>query len=391
MINSKLPNIGSSIFAVMSKMAIDYNAINLSQGFPDFNCPDELLKLVEEYQAKGFNQYAPMPGVSKLREQVSKKIKKVYSRDYNFETEITITAGATQAIFTAITASIQKGDEVILFEPAYDSYAPSVLINGGVPVFIPLIKGSYKIDWDRVKDNISDKTKMIILNSPHNPTGSVITETDIKILEELTRNTGILIISDEVYEHILFDGQKHFSLSISDELYERSFIISSFGKTYHTTGWKLGYCAAPENLTKEFRKIHQFVVFSVNTPIQYAYADFLDNEEHYLSLNNFYEKKRDTAINLLQDTLYNFSPAKGTYFQLLDYNKISGMNDMDFAECLTKEFGIAVIPLSPFYSNPYNDKVIRICFAKRDEVLNEGMNRLKKASEILSEQKTVIK
>jgi len=391
MINSKLPKIGSSIFAVMSKMALDYNAINLSQGFPDFNCPDELLKLVEEYQAKGFNQYAAMPGVPKLREQLSKKIKKLYGRDYNFETEITITAGATQAIFTAITASVEKEDEVILLEPAYDSYAPSVLINGGVPVFIPLIKGSYRIDWDRVKDNISNKTKIIIINSPHNPTGSVITETDIKILEELTRNTSILIISDEVYEHIVFNGENHFSLSASEELAGRSFIIFSFGKTYHTTGWKLGYCIAPENLTKEFRRIHQFVVFSVNTPVQYAYADFLDNEEHYLSLNNFYEKKRDLVTSLLKDLFYNFNPAKGTYFQLLDYSKISEMNDMDFAERLTKEFGIAVIPLSPFYSNPYNEKVIRICFAKRDEVLYEGMNRLKKASQILSEKNTIAK
>ena len=391
MINSKLPKIGSSIFAVMSKMAIDYKAINLSQGFPDFNCPDELLKLVEEYQAKGFNQYAPMPGVPMLREKISKKIKKLYGRGYNFETEITITAGATQAIFTAITASIQKGDEVILLEPAYDSYAPSVLISGGVPVFIPLLKGSYKIDWDRVKNNISPKTKMIIINSPHNPTGSIINEADIKILEEITRNTGILILSDEVYEHIVFDGEKHISLSVSEELAERSFIIFSFGKTYHTTGWKLGYCAAPENLTNELRKVHQFVVFSVNTPFQYAYADFLDNEEHYLNLNNFYQKKRDIVLNLLHGTEFNFSPANGTYFQLLDYSKISEMNDLEFAELLTKEFGIAVIPLSPFYSKLYNDKVIRICFAKRDEVLEEGMDRLKKAAEIILNNKSVTK
>ncbi|HSP87692.1 MAG TPA: methionine aminotransferase [Ignavibacteriaceae bacterium] len=387
MINSKLPNIGSSIFAVMSKMALDYNAINLSQGFPDFNCPDELLNLVEEYQRKGFNQYAPMPGVPKLREKISNKIKKLYGRDYNFESEITISTGATQAIYTAITASVQKGDEVILMEPAYDSYAPSVIINGGVPVFVPLQKGSYKIDWNRVKDNINGKTKMIIINSPHNPTGSVINETDIKILEELTRNTDILILSDEVYEHIVFDGEKHFTLSLSNELAERSFIISSFGKTYHTTGWKLGYCTAPEKLSKEFRKIHQFIVFSVNTPVQYAYADFLDNEEHYLNLNNFYEKKRDAAIKLLQNSLYNFTPAKGTYFQLLDYSRISNLNDTDFAELLTKEFGIATIPLSPFFSNPYNEKIIRICFAKKDEVINEGMNRLIKASQIISGKK----
>ena len=387
MIDSKLPNIASSIFAVMSKMAIDYNAINLSQGFPDFNCPDELLRLVKEYQEKGFNQYAPMPGIPKLREKLSAKIKKLYSSDYNFETEITITAGATQAIFTAITASIEKDDEVILLEPAYDSYAPSIVVNGGIPVFVPLNKNNYNIDWNRVKDNISEKTKMIIINSPHNPTGSVINKTDIKILEDITRNTGILIISDEVYEHIVFDGEKHISLLSSKELAEKSFVIFSFGKTYHTTGWKVGYCVAPENLSNEFRKIHQFVVFSVNTPIQYAFADFLDTEKHYLDLNNFYQKKRDIAINFLKDTNFKLTPAKGTYFQLLDYSKISDLSDLDFTELLTKKFGIATIPLSPFYSNPYNDKIIRICFAKRDEVLAEGMNKLKEASDILSKKK----
>ncbi|RPI76627.1 MAG: aminotransferase class I/II-fold pyridoxal phosphate-dependent enzyme, partial [Ignavibacteriales bacterium] len=312
MITSKLPGIGTSIFSVMSKMAVEYNAINLSQGFPDFNCPDELLKLVADYQQRGFNQYAPMPGIPELREKITKKIKNLYGRDYNFETEITITAGATQAIFTAITTIIHKSDEVILFEPAYDSYAPSVIVNGGMPVFVPLTKDNYKINWNRTKNSITSKTKLIIINSPHNPTGSVINESDIKNLEEVTRNTGIFIISDEVYEHIVFDDEKHLSISSSDELAERSFVISSFGKTYHTTGWKLGYCAAPENLTKEFRKVHQFVVFSVNTPVQYAYADFLDNEEHYLNLNNFYEKKRDLVLDLLSNTQFKFSPAKGT-------------------------------------------------------------------------------
>jgi methionine transaminase len=322
-----------------------------------------------------------MPGIPKLREKLAFKMKKLYGRDYNPETEITITSGATQAIFTAITSVITKGDEVILLEPAYDSYAPSVLINGGVPVFVPLQKDNYNINWELVKDSISNKTKMIIINSPHNPTGSVINKTDIKILEELTRNSGILILSDEVYEHIVFDGEKHNSISSSEELSERSFVIFSFGKTYHTTGWKVGYCAAPEKLTKELRKVHQFVVFSVNTPVQYAYADFLDNESHYLSLNRFYQQKRDLVINLLKDTSFKFTPAKGTYFQLLNYSRISDMNDMKFAELLTKKFGIAVIPLSPFYSNPYNDKIIRICFAKNDEVLEEGMFRLKTASE----------
>ncbi len=387
MIKSKLPGISPSIFAVMSKMAQDYNAINLSQGFPDFNCAAELIDLLNKYEREGYNQYAPMPGIPILRKKLSAKIKNLYNKFYNPETEITITAGATQAIFTAITVSIQKGDEVILMEPAYDSYAPSVIVNGGVPVFIPLAKDDFRIDWEHVKDNISSNTKMIVINSPHNPTGSVVNETDIKILEELTRNTSILILSDEVYEHITFDGEKHISLSSSEELAQRTFVVSSFGKTYHTTGWKLGYCAAPENLMMEFRKVHQFVVFSVNTPVQYAYADFLDNEEHYLSLNNFYEKKRDLAISYLKDTQFKIVPAKGTYFQLLDYSIISEKNDLEFSELLTKEYGIATIPLSPFYSNPYNEKIIRICFAKKEEVLKEGMLKLKGAAEKLLQQK----
>jgi len=360
----------------MTKMAIEHNAINLSQGFPDFNCPDELVSLVNKYQKEGFNQYAPMPGIPSLRMKLSEKIKKLYKKEYHPETEITITAGATQAIYTAITASINKGDEVILLEPAYDSYAPSVEINGGKPVFVPLLKENNKPDWDRVKDNITSKTKMIIVNSPHNPTGSVLNQNDIEILEEIIQNSNILIISDEVYEHIVFDGEEHFSLASSEELSQRSFIISSFGKTYHTTGWKLGYCAAPEHLTNEFRKIHQFIVFSVNTPVQYAYAEFLNNEEHYLSLSSFYERKRNFILNLLKETKFKFTPAKGTYFQLLDYSNISDLDDMKFAEFLTKEFGVAVIPLSPFYFNNYNGKVIRICFAKKDDVLKEGMMRL---------------
>src|SRR5690606_19990796 len=331
MINSKLPNVPTSIFAVMTKMAIEHNAINLSQGFPDVNCSDELVSLVNKYQKEGFNQYAPMPGIPSLRMKLSEKIKKLYKKEYHPETEITITAGATQAIYTAITASINKGDEVILLEPAYDSYAPSVEINGGKPVFVPLLKENNKPDWDRVKDNITSKTKMIIVNSPHNPTGSVLNQNDIEILEEIIQNSNILIISDEVYEHIIFDGEEYFNLASSEELSKKSFIISSFGKTYHTTGWKLGYCAAPEHLTNEFRKIHQFIVSSVNTPVQYAYAEFLNNEEHYLSLSSFYERKRNFILNLLKETKYKFTPAKGTYFQLLDYSNISDLDDMKFA------------------------------------------------------------
>ncbi len=376
MINSKLPNIELSIFAVMSKMASDYNAINLSQGFPDFNCPDKLLNLVEYYQRHGFNQYAPMGGVLKLREKISAKINKLYNRNYNPESEITITAGATQAIFTAITAVVKKDDEVILLEPAYDSYAPSVIVNGGIPKFVPLNPKDFSVDWDRVKDSISSKTKLFIINSPHNPSGSLLTENDITTLEEIIRDKDILIISDEVYEHIVFDGLKHISICQSEELYKKSFIISSFGKTYHTTGWKIGYCGAPKNLMNEFRKIHQFIVFAVNTPIQYAYADFMENEDHYLRLGIFYQEKRNLFLDLIKKSNFNFIPSKGTYFQLLDYSNISEKNDMEFTEYLIKDIGVAAIPLSPFYKNNYNNKIIRICFAKNDEVLEKAAEKL---------------
>ncbi len=373
---SKLPNIGTTIFTTMSKMAANYGAINLSQGFPDFDCPEELKKLVNHYLQSGYNQYAPMPGLPLLRERISKKIEKLYGRDYNPETEINITAGATQALFTAISAVIKPGDEAIIFEPAYDSYAPSVTANGGVPVFIPLNENDFSIDWDRCKDSISHKTKLIIINSPHNPTGSVINIADLKNLEEITRDTNILILSDEVYEHIVFDGINHISLSSSDELARRTFVVSSFGKTYHTTGWKIGYCATQENLMKEFRKLHQFIVFAVNTPIQHAYADYIVNEDHYLSLGMFYEKKRDLILNELKDSRFKFAKARGTYFQLLNYSEISDKNDNEFSEFMTKEIGVAVIPLSPFYSDKNTKKSIRICFAKRDEVLIEAAEKL---------------
>ncbi len=374
---SKLPEAGTTIFTVMSKMALDYNAMNLSQGFPDFNCSDKLLDLVNDFQRKGFNQYAPMQGVPALREAVSSKIEKLYEHHYDHEKEITITAGATQAIFTAVTAAVNKGDEVILLEPAYDSYAPSVLVNGGKPVFVPLNPEDFSIDWEKVNAVKSEKTRMIIINSPHNPTGSVINENDIKALEEFTRDTNILILSDEVYEHIIFDGGKHLSISTSEELASRAFVISSFGKTYHTTGWKIGYCAAPAGLSSEFRKIHQFNVFAVNTPIQYAYSEFMKSEDEYLSLQEFYEKKRNIVLEILKDSRFKFTPTKGTFFQLLDYSGISGLNDMDFTADLTKEKGIATIPLSPFYSGINNNKIIRICFAKKDDALVKAANILK--------------
>lgn len=374
--NSKLPKIGESIFATMTRMANDYNAINLSQGFPDFNCSEELLERVAYYQSKGFNQYAPMPGVLNLRKKISEKIERIYGRKYNPDSEIVVTAGATQALYTAITAVVSPGDEVIILEPAYDSYAPAVMINGGVPIYLALRNNDYSIDWELVERTISEKTKLIIINSPHNPTGSVLSENDLSMLGKLVRNKNIYLISDEVYEHIIFDDKKHFSFSQSPELSEKTFVISSFGKTYHTTGWKVGYCVAPEILMNEFKKVHQFIVFAVNTPIQHAYADIMENEELYLGLNKFYQQKRDFMVSLLSKSRFKFKPAQGTYFQLLDYSTISDLNDREFSEYLTKEIGVAVIPLSPFYSDGSQNKIIRICFAKNNEVLNAASEKL---------------
>lgn len=377
-LTSKLPNVRTSIFTVMSKMANEHNAINLSQGFPDFNCSNELIELVHHYQKKGFNQYAPMQGVLALRNEISKKIEKLHGRFYDPETEITITAGATQALFTAISCLVNKGDEVIIFEPAYDSYVPAIQINGGKPVFVPLRKKDYSIDWELTKKKISSKTKLIIINSPHNPTGIVIGLNDLRALEKIVKGKNIFVISDEVYEHITFDGYEHLSLSRSDILAKKSFIISSFGKTYHTTGWKMGSCAAPKHLMCEFQKLHQFVVFSTNTPTQYAFAEYLKNEAHYLELGNFYQQKRDFFVDKIKKSKLKIKRCKGTYFQLLDYSEISNLNDMKFSEYLTKGVGVAVIPLSPFYSKPDKEKIIRICFAKKDKVLKSAANLLNK-------------
>ena len=375
-IKTKLPEWGTSIFTVMSRMATEHNAINLAQGFPDFNCDDELLELVHHFQKKGFNQYAPMQGVAALRKSISEKIEKIYGKLYNPETEITVTSGATQALYTAMTSVVEKSDEVILFEPAYDSYVPDIISNGGVPVYIQLAPHDYSYNWDLVRNKISSKTRAIIINSPHNPTGSLIAQADIHELEKITRGTNILIISDEVYEHITFDNKKHISIASSDELSKRAFVISSFGKTYHTTGWKMGYCAAPENLTKEFRKMHQFIVFSANTPVQYAYAEFMKQEERYLSLGLFYQKKRDIFLEEIKNCNFKIKKCDGTYFQLLGYSNVSNKSDMEFAEYLTKEIGVAVIPLSPFYEDRKSRSLIRVCFAKSDDVLIKAAKKL---------------
>jgi methionine aminotransferase len=384
MIRSKLPNVGTSIFAVMTEMANKYNALNLSQGFPDFNPPQKLIELVTKNMRAGFNQYAPMPGVMKLREQIAKKTEELYGHAYNPETEITITSGATEAIFTSITAFIQEGDEVIIFEPAYDSYAPVIKANGGSPVYVAVKLPEYKIDWDEVNKMVNARTRMIIINTPHNPSGSVLSPEGMEKLSKLVSGTKIMILADEVYEHIIFDGLEHQSIVKHPELIERSIVISSFGKTYHATGWKMGYCLAPENITKEIRKIHQFNVFAVNTPIQYAIADFLDDKNAYLQLGNFYQNLRDEFLKLLEGTKFKFSPSKGTYFQLLDYSEISDEKDTDFAARLIKEFGIASIPVSAFYHDAIDAKVLRFCFAKSSDTLKKAAELLHNVSDSIT-------
>ncbi len=378
MINSKLPDVGTTIFAVMSKLAADHKAINLSQGFPDFNCNAELIALVNKHMKAGNNQYAPMPGLIGLREMIAEKTEQLYGAKYDPDTEVTVTAGATQAIYTAISAVIREGDEVIIFEPAYDCYQPAIELNGGKTIYLQLQAPSYSIDWDKVKKMINHHTKMIIINTPHNPTGSIMTAGDMAQLEKIVKGTDILIISDEVYEHIIFDGNLHQSVARFPVLAERSFIISSFGKTYHTTGWKMGYCIAPKNLMTEFRKVHQFLVFSCNTPIQHALAEFLKQKEQYLELGNFYQKKRDYFINAIKGSAFELIPARGTYFQLLSYKGLSKEKDTDYAVRLTKESGIASIPVSVFYHEQEDNHVLRFCFAKKEETLDKAAEILNK-------------
>jgi methionine aminotransferase len=375
-LSSKLHGISESIFATMSRLANEEKAINLSQGFPDFNCPKELISLVNKYMKAGHNQYAPMPGYIKLKERIAEKVEKLYGAAYNADAEVVITAGATQAIYTVITSIVKEKDEVIVFEPAYDSYVPSILLSKGVPKYVTLNAPDYKINWDDVKRLISFKTKMIILNTPHNPTGSILTEEDMKELEKITANRDIIILSDEVYEHIIFDGYKHQSISKYPNLIDKSFVISSFGKTYHTTGWKMGYVLAPENLMKEFRKVFQFLMFAAITPIQYAYADFMSNEDHYLELNDFYQKKRDIFVNALKDSRFEIIPCHGTYFQCLGYKNIADEGDVEYAKKLTIEHKVASVPISVFYHDKIDHNVLRFCFAKSEDTL-------KKATDIL--------
>jgi len=375
-IPSKLPNIGTSIFAIMSQLANEHQAINLSQGFPDFDCSYKLKELVHHYIKKGFNQYAPMPGILPLRETIAEKTEYCYAAKYNPVSEITVTAGATEALYSAISAFVREGDEVIVFEPAYDCYVPAVLLNGGNPIYGRLSGPDFKINWDETQKMVNQRTRMIIINSPHNPTGSTLSAEDMKRLEKITKNTNIIILSDEVYEYIIFDKKEHQSICRFPKLAERSLVISSFGKTFHTTGWKMGYVLAPENLTSEFRKAHQFVVFAVNTPIQYAVNDFLKEKENYINLPDFYQQKRDYFNNAVTDSRFKFIPSSGTYFQLLDYSRISEEKEEDFAIRLTKEYKIASIPVSVFYHKKTENKILRFCFAKGEETMD-------KAAEIL--------
>jgi methionine aminotransferase len=373
---SKLPNVGTTIFSIMSKLAQENKAINLSQGFPDFSCSDKLIELVTHYMKSGFNQYAPMQGVLPLREQISSMVEELYGTSYHPETEVTITAGATQAIYTTISAFVKEDDEVIVFEPAYDCYTPAIEMNGGKAIYAQLNQPDFSIDWNVVKKLINHRTKMIIINSPHNPSGTVLSAKDMAELEKLTNNTDIIILSDEVYEHMCFTKDPHQSIARYKNLAERSILVSSFGKTVHTTGWKIGYVCAPAAFMAEFRKVHQFLVFAVNHPIQLALADFLKEKDNYLEVKNFYKQKRDYFIKLIKGSKFSYEQSTGTYFQLLKYNGITGEKDIDFAIRLTKEHKLASIPLSVFYHENVDNKLLRFCFAKKDETLE-------KAAEIL--------
>lgn len=375
-VTSKLPAVKTSIFSIMSGLAAEENALNLSQGFPNFDSDLKLIDLVNKAMVNGKNQYAPMPGILSLREAISEKMFDLYGVSYNPETEITITAGATQAIFTAIAAVVHKDDEVIIFKPAYDCYEPTIELFGGKAISVQLNPEDFSIDWQKVKGLISDKTKMIIINSPHNPSGRILSKGDMQQLEALLKNTNILLLSDEVYEHIIFDGEKHQSAALFTALAERTFITASFGKTFHNTGWKVGYCIAPAKLTEEFRKVHQFNVFSVNHPTQVALAEYLKNPKHYLELGPFYQQKRDLFLSLLKDSRFNFKPSTGTYFQLLNFSKITEESDFDFATRMTKEQKIASIPISVFNEAGLDTKVLRFCFAKTDETLKKAAERL---------------
>jgi methionine aminotransferase len=376
-LRSKLPAVGTTIFTVMSRLATELGAINISQGFPDFDCDPELVEAVARHMRAGRNQYAPMQGVLPLREAIAAKYQDFHGRRYDPDTEVTVTSGGTEAIFDAAAAVLHPGDEAIVLEPCYDSYIPAIELSGGVPVVVPLTFPDYAIDWDAVRAAVTPKTRLLFLNTPHNPAGAVLTPSDIQELAALVSGTGILIISDEVYEHIIFDGVQHESMARHPELAARSFVVGSFGKTYHTTGWKIGYAVAPAALTAEFRKVHQFVTFSTITPVQYALAEFLDSRRGLAELSPFFQAKRDLFLKLMEGSRFVPLKSRGSYFQLMDYSAITSEPDADFAIRLTKEHGVASIPTSPFLSRTPAPRVLRFCFAKKDETLERAAERLR--------------
>lgn len=384
-LKSKLPDVGSTIFTTMSKMAVDYDAINLGQGFPDFNADSKLLNLVSKAMSDGYNQYPYMTGVLELRQAISTKVHSLYGHSYEPDTEITITSGATEAIMSAILATIHSGDEVIVLEPCYDCYIPAIRLAGGIPVRVQMVAPSrgqsvFTVDWDCVKAAITNKTRMLIVNTPHNPTGSIFSDDDLNALENIVDSSDILLLSDEVYEHIIFDEHKHKSLASRPALVHRSFVISSFGKTTHTTGWKVGYCCAPKNLTAELRKVHQFVVFTVPSPFQHALATYTKNPESYLELSKFYEQKRNLLKNGLLKTRFKPLESHGTFFLLADYSQISNQSESEFSIWLAQHHGVVVIPVSAFYAESTasnaNHSIVRFCFAKKDTTLESALDRL---------------
>lgn len=380
-ISSKLPRVGTTIFTVMSKLAAECGAINLSQGYPDFSAPQRLFDLVVQHMAAGHNQYPPMAGAASLREAIAEKVECLYAARYDVEHEITVTAGATQAVFTAISACVRPGDEVIVFAPVYDSYVPGIELNGGKAVYAHLRYPDYRPDWDEVRRLISPRTRMILINSPHNPSGAVWSDDDLDQLADLVRGSDILIVSDEVYEHMVFDGARHVGVAAHAELRERSFVVSSFGKTYHITGWKIAYCLAPRELMQEFRKAHQFVVFTVNHPMQLALADFMREQPRFArDLAAFYQDKRDFFRRQLEASRFELLPCAGTYFQLARYAAISDQPDTEFAQRLTREHGVAAIPVSVFTPQGDDHRVVRFCFAKSDETLAAAGERLRRVT-----------
>ncbi len=379
-LRSKLPKVGATIFSVMSALALEKNAVNLGQGFPDFDCDPALIDTVTAAMKSGLNQYPPMAGIAPLREAIARKVAQLYGQPYDAASEITVTAGATQGLLTAILCSVHAGDEVIVIEPAYDSYVPAIELAGGVPVFVQMEiePRGYSVPWHRVAAAVTPKTRMIIINSPHNPTGSILLKKDLQALAEIVRDTDILLISDEVYEHMVFDGLTHESICRHPELAARAFVVSSFGKTYHVTGWKIGYVAAPAALMAEFRKVHQFNVFTVNTPMQHGLANYMRDPAPYLELPAFYQRKRDLFRDDLINSRFRLLPSDGTYFQCVDYSAISDLNEIEFSQFLTAEIGVAAIPMSAFYQQPKESGIVRFCFAKKDATLQAALNLLAK-------------